>query len=209
MNDRFRFGANIARNAASTDKKVVADKAVKRQLKNDDLHRVIARELDDLCTPPKPGEQWRIITQKRFNAYALVLRTLMERDIEDLWIAIYRINVTTAKSLINLIEQGMIKRANFIISSFFVNNKTQDEAAVALLRFAEMNECCRVVYVSNHAKIACVHAGDDWFVFEGSGNLSDNARIEQYIYENSREMYDFHTEWMDDVIKDFGYQPSQ
>jgi hypothetical protein len=35
----------------------------------------------------------------------------------------------------------------------------------------------------------------------GSGNMSTNARIEQYIYENNKEVFDFHKGWMDEVIQ--------
>jgi hypothetical protein len=31
--------------------------------------------------------------------------------------------------------------------------------------------------------------------------MSDNARIEQYTYENSKQVYDFHSSWMREVIK--------
>lgn len=33
-------------------------------------------------------------------------------------------------------------------------------------------------------------------VFEGSGNLSDNARIEQYLIEDNETTYNFHKEWI-------------
>lgn len=42
---------------------------------------------------------------------------------------------------------------------------------------------------------------DEYFVIEGSGNLSDNARIEQYLFEQCKETYDFHVSWMQDLSK--------
>lgn len=38
------------------------------------------------------------------------------------------------------------------------------------------------------------------FVFEGSGNMSDNARIEQYLYENNQKTFNFHKQWMNDLV---------
>ena len=39
-------------------------------------------------------------------------------------------------------------------------------------------------------------------MFEGSGNCTDNARIEQFLYENNRQTYDFHAAWTDRLISD-------
>lgn len=57
--------------------------------------------------------------------------------------------------------------------------------------------CWRV----NHAKVLIARCGEDYFVFEGSGNMSDNARIEQYRYENSKAVYDFHKRWMESHLQ--------
>lgn len=116
------------------DEQVLKQRALKRQIKNDRLALKIAKNLNDLCKEPKPGEQWRIITEKSFNAFALIMHLLQTRKIKELYLAVYRIN--------------------------------------------------------------------DYFVFEGSGNMSDNARIEQYIYENSKEMYEFHRKWMLQLVTD-------
>ena len=40
-----------------------------------------------------------------------------------------------------------------------------------------------------------------YFVVEGSGNLSNNARIEQYLFEQSKEMFDFHKSWVDEIVE--------
>jgi len=39
-------------------------------------------------------------------------------------------------------------------------------------------------------------------VFEGSGNLSDNARIEQYILENNKQAYEFHKNWIMEAMSE-------
>ena len=31
--------------------------------------------------------------------------------------------------------------------------------------------------------------------------MSDNARIEQYVYENNKKVFDFHKNWMLDLIE--------
>lgn len=175
---------------------VLSPVAKKRYLKNIELGYKMAKSLTDLCTIPKSGEQWLIVTEKQFNAFAVVLAIIQEKIIDELYFAIYRINQPTVDALIKFIEDGRIKKGKFIISSFFNQTKKPEEWALKLKGFCDRNknfECC---YLHNHAKVLCLKTGDDYFVFEGSGNMSDNARIEQYRFENYKETYDFHKEWM-------------
>ena len=48
----------------------------------------------------------------------------------------------------------------------------------------------------NHAKVVLLQAGEDWLVFEGSANFTANPRIEQFVLNNDRELFEFHKTWM-------------
>ena len=37
---------------------------------------------------------------------------------------------------------------------------------------------------------------------KGSGNMSDNARIERYVYENNKEVSEFHKEWIGELCNE-------
>lgn len=188
--------------SAQVSEKVIEDRKLKRFIKNEEIHHLVAKKLNDLCARPKPNEQYRIVTEKAFNAYAFILSVLEEGDIEELFIAIYRINEPTVQSLINLITEGKIKKATFIISSFFNQTKRPERWAQMLAQFCKDNpDKTNFAYLHNHSKVVCIkQGGGNYYVFEGSGNMSDNARIEQYTYENNKDVYDFHTTWMTDLI---------
>ena len=111
-------------------------------------------------------------------------------------LAIYRINQPSVESLIEFIDGGRIKQANFLISNFFNQTKKPEMWAIRLRDYSETKENVTFAYVHNHAKVLCLKTGDNYYVLEGSGNMSDNARIEQYRYENNKEIYDFHKKWM-------------
>lgn len=203
MDSCFAFGANIIMTATSIDTKVVEDKALKLRLCNDDIHYKKAATLEALCQRPKPGEQWRIITEKQFNSYALILSVLQDTDINRLWLSFYSINTATAESIINLVETGRIKQANLIMSVFFIAKKTPPKPIMALKSFSESNPNLRAAFVYNHSKVCAIETADgNHYVFEGSGNCTDNARIEQFVYENNRQTYDFHSGWMEQLIRD-------
>jgi len=186
------------------DETLVKSKAEKRIIKNNEVHLLKAKKLSDLCIKPLPNEQYRIITEKQFNAYALILHLLETEIIEDLYLAVYRINKPTVTSLIDLIITGRIKKAHFVISSFFNQTKKPEEWAIMLKDFADSNKNTSHIYAHNHAKVLAVKTNRGYYVFEGSGNMSDNARIEQYLYENNKQTYTFHKNWMTELIKNHG-----
>lgn len=182
--------------AETINSTVLEQKAIKRVIKNNNLHYLKAKALSDLCVKPLQGQQYRIVTEKQFNAYALILYLLQTEIIEELNIAIYRINEPTVVSIIELIEQGKIKRANFVISNFFNQTKKPEKWAILLRDYCSKSDKCTHRYTHNHAKVVTIKTNSGYYVFEGSGNMSDNARIEQYVFENNKDVFDFHTNWI-------------
>ena len=117
-------------------------------------------------------------------------------------LAIYRINQATVESLIEFINSGQIQKATFIISNFFNSTKKPEQWAIRLKEYSKTKVNVRHIYIHNHSKILAIHTeNNDYYVFEGSGNMSDNARIEQYLYENNKESFEFHKSWMDEISK--------
>lgn len=181
---------------------LVKSQTEKRIIKNNELHFIKANNLKTLCQLPKSNEQYRIITEKQFNAYALILYVLENEIIEEMNLAIYRINEPTVLSIINFIESGKIKKANFIISNFFNQTKKPEKWAIRLKEFCDTNNNCTHKYIHNHSKILALKTNfENYYVFEGSGNMSDNARIEQYVFDNNIHIYNFHKNWITNLTK--------
>jgi len=179
---------------------ILKQKALKRIVKNNEIHFIKAKALSDLCIKPKPNEQYRIITEKQFNAYALILYVMESEIIEEMYLAIYRVNEETVQSIIEFIDSGQIKKATFIISNFFNQTKKPEKWAIKLKDYCEGKENVKHVYTHNHAKVLAIRTNkNEHYIFEGSGNMSDNARIEQYVFENNKDVFEFHKEWMSNL----------
>jgi hypothetical protein len=68
--------------------------------------------------------------------------------------------------------------------------------------YAENKKDVQISFAVNHAKVFIAKTKDNrHIVFEGSGNLSDNARIEQYLIEDNEVTYNFHKQWIIDTLK--------
>ena len=183
----------------------IETRAEKLIVKNESITTVKMKSLKDLCGLPHEGEQYRIVTYKQFNAYALIKLLLENRIIEDLHISFYRINKPTADALIELIESGKIKRASMIICSYFNQTKKPEKWAEELCDYCKEHPAnCNFAYLNIHAKVVAAKTSNgEMFVFEGSGNMTDNANVEQYVYEQNEKVYNFHCEWMDELIRKY------
>jgi len=106
-----------------------------------------------------------------------------------------------------LYDQSKIKRISIVLSSFFNQTKKPEVAAEELIRFAKKHHSdVKLAFVWNHAKVMGIKSGSNYYIIEGSGNLSDNARIEQYLIENCKETYDFHNEWISEICTKYGIE---
>lgn len=182
-------------------KKLLKDRKIYRRFLETQHNRVSnIKEL--LGKLPEKSEQIRIVTQKSFNTFAILLYISEKINIKELILSTYSIDVNSVKGIKELFKQGDIERITIVLSSFFNQKKKPEKVAQILNEFAKKNEKIKLIYCWNHTKIMGVKTKDNrYFIVEGSGNLSDNARIEQYLFEQSKGMFYFHKSWMEELLK--------
>lgn len=156
----------------------------------------IANSLDHLFESLNPGDQLRIVTDRSFNAITAIEAVGRQFDIEELVMAVYRMNQRSVDWLQQFLTEKEIQ-ATILLSSFFRENKRYERWCEMLYSFAASSDRVTVKFAWSHAKVflAATKCGRH-FVMEGSGNLSDNARIEQYIIEEDAGTYNFHKRWI-------------
>ncbi len=148
------------------------------------------------------GTQIRFLTEKPINAITILSVILEKYVVEEICIAVFRMNQPAVSMLEEIIANEKIA-LNVLVSSFFAENKKYEKWAGHLATLALDYEKTTVGFSWNHAKVMTVRTTcGKHFVFEGSGNHSDNARIEQYLFENNLQMYNFHNKWIKEYIRD-------
>lgn len=182
-------------------RKLLMDKKVYRRFLDKQYNRVSS--IDELLGKlPGKNEQIRIITQKSFNAFAILLYIAEKVNIEELILGVFRIDKNSVIGIKELYESMNIKQITIILSSFFIQTKKPERSAQMLIEFAKDKENIKIVFCWNHTKIMGVKTNDDkYYIVEGSGNMTDNAKIEQYLFEQSKEMFYFHKSWMEELLK--------
>lgn len=150
------------------------------------------RQLEEFGGLPKPKQQFRIVTQNSINSFDFILAVLANEVIDELIVAFYRIGKKVTIELKELYEQKKIKHLHFLVNDGIP--KLTPEAYNLLKSLEDKN--WKVRLDNNHTKIILIKTTLGYYVIEGSGNLSINARIEQYVVDNNEQLYLFHKNWI-------------
>lgn len=140
--------------------------------------------------------QYRLVTENSFNAIVVIDYLLKKYELIEIYIAVYRMNQVSVNKLKSIIDSDEIS-CSILLSSFFRENKKYERWAEELIMYATKKKNVKVAFALNHAKVFLAKTKDNrHIVFKGSGNLSDNSRIEQYLIEDNEITYNFHKEWI-------------
>lgn len=145
------------------------------------------------------GIQYRIVTEKNFSALVVLDYLLNKYQIDEIYLAIYRMNLPAVYRIKEIADQNNLN-LTILVSSFFRENKKYEKWTRELELYCADKTNVNLKFAWSHAKvILCKTSCDKYIIVEGSGNLSDNARIEQYLIENNEQIYNFHKTWINDV----------
>jgi hypothetical protein len=162
----------------------------------DKYDTITIENLQDLTGQlPSPGEIFFLWSLKSFNAFSFIKYVITERGkLDELVLSTYNITKVIFETLMRLVDNGLVTHLHLTLSD------------VAKTRFPQIYDLVNgesakrdqveVLYMWNHSKVSLMRTGDDHFIVEGSGNFSENSRHEQYIFMNSKEIYEFRREWI-------------
>jgi len=146
---------------------------------------------------PKKGEQLRLVTTSAFNSIAIIKHIADQEKIISAKLVIFAINQSAAKTLIELKKEGKLNNCILVISSIRNAGIKDKSIAVELLK-----DHFKIIFITSHAKINILETEKgNYYSIEGSGNFSYNARLEQYIIDNDKKLFDFSNEWIKEVEK--------
>lgn len=144
---------------------------------------------EDLVRFPEQGEIFFLQTIQAFNAFTFIEKIAQTYFIEELVATTYSVSMKVMEALQELQSRGKIGEIRLLISDSMMsrNPRVTDN----LDAWAKINPNVHLVYSWNHSKITLAKTADHHFCIEGSGNWSENACYEQYIFYNDKEAYEF------------------
>lgn len=147
---------------------------------------------EDLQRLPSKEEFFFLQTEGAFNAFTFIPLIVKDFSIERLYASTYSISRRTIEALVELHDCGRVERITLLINeSMPKRNPVTIDLLDALVRERPNIE---VQYAWTHAKVCLVKTMEGYYCIEGSGNWSENAHMEQYVFANSRGLFEFRSE---------------
>lgn len=144
---------------------------------------------DDLNRFPSKDEFFFLQTAKAFNAFTFIPMICRIHRVKELHASTYGISRKVVDALVELHDKGMIEQVTLLVSDSMI--KRNPIVIEHLKSLCASRKNIKVMYAWTHAKICLLKTDDFDFVIEGSGNWSENAHFEQYVFANSKGLYDF------------------
>ena len=152
---------------------------------------------NDLMRVPTPEEFFFLQSDTAFNAFTFIPFVAKTYPIKELYASTYSISRKVIDALVELHDKGMIEQVTLLISDSMIkrNPVTIDN----LMGICSSRPNFKALYAWSHAKVCLLQTHDFHFVIEGSGNWAENAHYEQYVFANSKGLYDFRKELFTNV----------
>lgn len=166
------------------------DKSRAKSIRFEEAHLERIENIKNLCGKLPSGDEIIFLWAcNSFNAFTFIPYVIRySGPIEELCFSTYSINARIVESLIRWYDKGVIQSVTIYIADSI---KYRMPDVVSLLEDQSKQRKIEIIYAWNHSKVQLLKSGDNYFVAEGSGNFSENAANEQYIFLNSREVYEF------------------
>ena len=170
--------------------KIELVKAMKRQWCFDHIERL-----------PLPGESYHMVTNARFDFWDFV-PTLLKMAAPAVALEFYGstwiLNRRNAVELLQLYDEGQIKRIGFITGIYF---KRRESATFATLYEGLSKRGQRFRACLNHSKFFTMLLTDGTaLTCESSANFTENGNVETHVLTNDRGLFDFHQAWVDELL---------
>ncbi len=170
---------------------LIAEKFIKANL------QILSAE--NVIKIPQQNEITCIRTQQQLNLFSIILLFIEKYGVIDfLSITTYTFNKKTLLAFKKLLDEGKIKKIQFIITETLSYRMPAIYELVKKL-FSK-NKNANVVFYWIHAKIILLQVKKEKFVLDGSGNFSMNAHVEHYNIFNSESVFDLDLKWQNDFF---------
>lgn len=144
---------------------------------------------EDLFRVPTREEFFFLQSDNAFNAFTFIPLIAKRESIKQLYASTYSISRRVIESLIELHDAGLIEQLTLLISDSMIKRNPITIDNLMAMKNSRPN--MQVLYAWVHAKVCLLQTHENFYVIEGSGNWSENAYYEQYVFANSKGLFDF------------------
>ena len=147
---------------------------------------------------PQPGETLHVVSNGTFDYwnFAPVILQMLARP-AAFYGSTWTMNRSNVLQLLSLYDQKKLTSVTMFSGLYF---KRREPAVYTTLASGLIDRGQRFLCFENHTKIMLIGAPPDWIVIEGSANFTANPRLEQNTVTNDQQLFQFHREWMEELL---------
>ncbi len=150
---------------------------------------------------PEKGISYHIISNGKFDFFSFIpaITEMLNNNVDEYYGSTWTMNRSNVVTILDLFDQKIVKKINILTGLYF---KRRESAVYSLLLNGLIERKQKYKSLKNHSKISLLanKETDDYITIEGSANYTANPRIEQYVINNDKGLYDFHKNWMDKIL---------
>ncbi len=168
--------------------------------KNKRRQQLIQR-MDELAKAMKPIEKnttLHLITSENFGSIELLRHITQKHKPKTIYITTWSIN----QEFVHMVEELLKDNVQifFFVDTSLKGRKNHLAAQMVSLAYEHKNLTIKYHY-KLHSKITLIESEGMHITIEGSANYSENTRVENFTITESKELFNFHKEWMTEIIK--------
>ena len=175
----------------------ISEKTLKNRIEKRLKRKVAAKEIlqesfGDLLIPSADGQYTEVFTTGQSNAGGFY-EAIRDKHgtIDDMYLATWIMSPDYAKMLFQDIESGALKSLTMVISNRMRQLENKRAAYNFIISQFPKHPNIEFAVIKSHAKLYGMNVGGQYVNIKGSGNWSDNPRIENYDIINSKKSFEF------------------
>jgi hypothetical protein len=149
-----------------------------------------------------PGEQFHSIVKGDFIFGDFIEALIYGKDVivENMHLSTLSMSQNNIDSLAGLLKAGRIKRLTIVLSNYFYSHE-KHRLMKYLLENLDIDNRLELLIIRNHTKICLMEISNIRLVMSGSANLRSSESVEQFVLQESAELYGFYKDWFDANIQ--------
>ena len=157
---------------------------------------------------PGPDEALHMVSNGKFDYWNFVpiALELCGQPALEFYGSTWTMNRGNALELLALYDAGKLQSVSIFTGLMF---KRRESAVYHTIAGGLLDRGQRFLCFENHAKLILLRTRDHHLVIEGSANFTANPRVEQNTVYHSRDLYEFHRGWMEEMLSKNGQGGNQ
>lgn len=124
-----------------------------------------------------------------------------KENLNELYLSTWIINRQNIDMICDDIDSGKLKKLYFVVSTRLKQLKKSNYAYL-IEQYKKRQDKIKLKVCNSHAKTFSISTENgNYYTVTGSGNWTENPRIENYIILNDKQAFNHNKEWMQEVLK--------